>query len=59
MDKKRKAIFILFVVFMLSAPLVPVIIAFLGKVCAIIWAVVSFGCALVAIFLESTYNNIN
>lgn len=56
MDKKRKAIFILFMVFMLSAPVVPVVIAFLGKACAIIWVIVSFSCALVAIFLESTYN---
>ena len=57
MDKKRKAIFILFMVFMLSVPLVSVIIAFLGKVCAIIWAIISFSCALIAIFLEGTYNH--
>jgi hypothetical protein len=57
MDKKRKVIFILFMAFMLSVPVVPVVIAFLGKVCAIIWAIISFSCALIAIFLESTYNN--
>jgi hypothetical protein len=57
MDKKRKAIFILFIVFMLSAPVVPIVIAFLGKACVIIWAIVSFSCAFIATFLESTYNN--
>ena len=57
MDKKRKAIFILFMVFMLSAPVIPVIIAFLGKACAVIWAIVSFSCAFIATFFESTYNN--
>ena len=57
MDKKRKAIFILFMVFMLTVPVVPIVIAFLGKGCAIIWAIISFSCALIAIFLESTYNN--
>ena len=54
MDKKRKAIFM---VFMLSAPVIPIVIAFLGKACAIIWAIVSFSCAFIATFLESTYNN--
>lgn len=57
MDKKRKVIFILFMAFMLSVPVVPVVIVFLGKACAIIWAIISFSCALIAIFLESTYNN--
>ena len=57
MDKKRKTIFILFMVFMLSAPVVPVVIAFFGKACAIIWAIVSFSCPFIATFLESTYNN--
>ena len=57
MDKKRKVIFILFMAFMLSVSVVPVVIAFLGKACAIIWAIVSFSCAFIATFLESTYNN--